>query len=535
MLTENFEVRDSKLAIDVDEKRIDAIFADMNQCHLPGAAVGIAINGRPVYRKGFGLATMELPLTLTPSTRLRIYSTTKHFTCLSFMLLCEDGKADIDDPLGKYFPEFHAVTKKATMRQLMGNTSGLRDAHCLNFQFCGTQWIAPSTETMEVYRTIDDVDEDPGTHWIYNNAGFVLLSNIIERVSGQALGDFMRERIFERVGMHDTLLRRRDTDFVPGSATMHMTAAEGGFIKSYVGGDRSGTGGIVTTVNDMLRWLAHMDAPTVGSAKTWALMKTPQVLENGTSTGYGLGLFLDSYRGVETIHHPGSGLGSNAHILKVPACGLDIIIMVNREDVSSWGRTYDILDACIPGLEPKKKPFNGPFVTGVYRSERTGRVIRLFARNGQQLGSVGDYSDLSFVPDELGVLRPTKAALHPNKYTIGLVGNRESPEALRYGDYGNVDELTVVPPAENGDLASIEGHYHSDSTGIDVTISERGMRTVGRFGELHYGLECLAKDIWRAKVANTLAPFLSGTLSFDAEGFRFWSFGSRGLPFRRIA
>src|SRR5262249_41375787 len=91
--------------INFDARKIDAIFADLDQCRLPGAAVGIAIDGVPVYRKGFGLASMELPITLSTSTRMRIGSTSKQFTCLALMLLCEAGKADIDDSIGDYLPE----------------------------------------------------------------------------------------------------------------------------------------------------------------------------------------------------------------------------------------------------------------------------------------------------------------------------------------------------------------------------------------------------------------------------------------------
>src|SRR6202022_3356579 len=113
----------STLAVEFDEKKIDAIFAKVDQCQMPGAAVGIAIGGKPVYRKGFGLASMELPLVLSPSIRMRIYSTAKHFTCLAYMLLCEGGKAGIDDPIGNVLPELHPVTRKVTMRQLMGHVS----------------------------------------------------------------------------------------------------------------------------------------------------------------------------------------------------------------------------------------------------------------------------------------------------------------------------------------------------------------------------------------------------------------------------
>lgn len=110
-----------------DVKKIDSIFSELDQCRLPGAAVGIAIDGKPVYRKWFGLASLELPVLLSPTTRMRIGSITKHFTCLSFLLLCEDGAAHIDDPIGRYLPDMHPVTHAA--RHLMGNIGGLRHAH----------------------------------------------------------------------------------------------------------------------------------------------------------------------------------------------------------------------------------------------------------------------------------------------------------------------------------------------------------------------------------------------------------------------
>src|SRR5207302_6970418 len=94
-------------------------------------------------------------------------------------------------------------------------------------------------------------------------------------------------------------------------------------------------GAMVSTIDDMLRWLTHMGTPTVGSAQTWAAMKAPQRLVNGRSTGYGLGLFSSQYRGVEVISHPGSWTGANAQMLKVPTAGLDVVIMANRYDEST--------------------------------------------------------------------------------------------------------------------------------------------------------------------------------------------------------
>jgi D-aminopeptidase len=138
-----------------DEKKIDAIFAPFDQCRLPGAAVGIAIHGTPAYRRGFGVANMELPILLSTNIRMRIASISKHFTALAYMLLCEDGIADIDDPIGKYLPELHRSTHKVTMRQLMGNIGGLHDAYDICHQFSGTAYPATSAELLSFYGDLD--------------------------------------------------------------------------------------------------------------------------------------------------------------------------------------------------------------------------------------------------------------------------------------------------------------------------------------------------------------------------------------------
>ena len=268
---------------------------------------------------------MELPLNLGPSMRMRIGSTSKHFTSLAYLLLCEEGEAHIDDPILKYLPKLHPVTHDITMRQLMGHLSGLRDAHEIAWQLSGSHPPVSSDELLSLYRDINDVNAAPDTGWSYNNGGYLILSAVVEKITGQLLEDVLRTRIFEPAGMFDTLLRRRDNDFVPNSATLHAKNAVGNYEKSYLGTALAGEGGVVSTVDDMLRWLKHMDAPKVGSAATWRALKSSQTLRNGTSTGYGLGLVNGEYRGIATLSHGGGVLGGNSQMLKVlAAAALDV-------------------------------------------------------------------------------------------------------------------------------------------------------------------------------------------------------------------
>jgi len=532
--------------ISFDEAKVDAVLAPFDQGRLPGAVVGIAIRGRPVYRKGFGLANMELPVVLAPTIRMRLASISKHMASLAYMLLCEDGKAGIDDPLGKYLPELHPVTQGVTMRQLMGNISGLHDAYEICHQFNGMGHPVTSAELLSFYRDLDEVNAAPGTAWIYNNGGFLLLSFAIERITGEALEDVLRTRLFEPVHMYSTLLRRWDTDFVANSAVAHTIGPSGDYQKSnFFGNAWAGEGGVVSTVDDMLRWLAHMDAPVVGSAATWRAMKSPQTLANGTSTGYGMGLHIDRYRGVETLYHPGGGLGSSAQMLKVPSAGLDVVVLVNRQDVHAMTLAESILDVCLTGLEPIGTRFTGPFLTGVFRSPTTDRVIELFAREGRQIASI-DGMDMPVEPDSGGALRPVdffrdvkQAVMLPKDGAQRGCGDRDKPASIRLSDFGNIDELVRQAPPATPDISPLAGRFHASTTGTEARIvaTDHGPQLVtrGRFGSALYTLDCLADGVWRARAP--LLWYRGGILSFDRKRatFRFFSSLGRmwGLNFRR--
>jgi D-aminopeptidase len=532
--------------VEFREEVIDAIFRRIDQSHLPGGAVGIAVDGKPLYRKGFGLANLELPVVLSPTIRLRIGSVSKHFTCLTYLLLCEEGKAGVDDTVGMYFPRCHAVTRRATMRQLMGNTSGIRDAYHVFDLFndaytdcAGAAQSVTSAALLGLYAEINDANAAPDSAWIYNNGGWLLLSLAIERICGCSLEEVMRNRLFKPIGMHETQLLRSDREYVRNRAAQHVVNPAGGFEKMYWGVDNYlGAGAIVSTVDDMLRWMAHMDEPSVGSEATWNLMRTPRPLANGTLTGYALGLMVDSYRGVATIHHGGNALGGNAQMLKVPELGLDVIVIVNRQDVSSVELTDQILDGCLRGLKPVKEPFAGPFATGTYRSPISGRVIQLFGKDGRQFGSVGGI-DLPLEPDENGVFWCWEM-WRSGKLGITLIGDPLQPTAIRFDDFGEVDELLRENEVAQADADSIVGSYSSTATQVDATVSITGsgaqLSARGPFGAVAYRLECLSNGVWRAKPeAASRVGYLGGILTFaeDGNSFTFSNYQMRALPFKR--
>lgn len=499
-----------------DPKTIDAIFAPFDRCHLPGVAVGIAIDGIPVYRKGFGLANQSLPVLLSPSMRMRIGSTTKHMVALAFLLLCEEGRAATDDQVGKYLPGLSETTRHVTLRRLMGHTSGLRDVFQISMFMHGMDPRITDQELLEYYRTIDDVDFAPGESWSYNNGGYLILTAIIERITGQSLDDVLTRKVFRPVGMHDSLLHRWDSEFLPNSATLHMIDGKGGYTKGSMGMELSGAGGVASTMDDMLRWLRHMESPVVGSAESWRLMRSPQRLANRTSTSYGLGLMVDSYRGVDTVAHAGGVIGGNSQMIRVPSAKLDISIAVNRADAMAIDLANKVIDACFDGLEPIEAVPGASVPPGAYLSKRTGRVIELSTGGDMQFLALDAGTPLPIVQHADGAWR-----LVP---IFSLLKQRFKVEgdALRFTEFGDEDVLEKIEPTGEAQLGARAGKYRCEAIDVTAHLFEEGgvarLETQGRHGEALYDLKPLTSHVWRAKSLLPLSP-MGGIVTFaDGRG-----------------
>lgn len=517
------------VSVQVDEDALDAIFAPYNQGHLPGVSVGVALRGRPVYRKGFGLANIEQPLPLASHTRMRIASVSKHFTSLAYLRLCDAGEAALNARLGSFLPELDAEAGEARMDHLMGHVSGLRDAEEIHNQLMGAAAATPITEILDLYRHSEVRFAAPGSTWQYGNGGYLLLGAAIERIAGQPLGDVLRELVFAPAGLHDTFLRPWETDFVANSAAMHMTAVDGGFAKTYLTHELGGDGGLVSTVDDLLRWLAFLDAPTFGSAETWTHLTAPLTLTNGVCTGYALGLMIGAYRGLATISHSGGLMGAKAIVLKAPAAALDVVVLSNRHDASAVPLAHKVLEACVPNLDPGTTDPSRTSGRGVFRSPSSGRVIQLQDRGGRQLVSI---DGLDAIMRAMGTneLHHFDAVAHL-KQKVVLEGDTAAPEALVFENFGEVDRLAPLPPGGPG-LEAYAGTYACATARAVATIWVDGrLTTSGPSGGTAYALEPLGAGVWRA-ISPGPMPW-GGVLSFDDEGFLFSTFSTPRLRFRR--
>jgi D-aminopeptidase len=518
--------------LNIDLKALDALFAEYDTNHMPGIAVGIAHRGVPLYRKGFGLASVELPVALSPSIRMRIGSTTKHFACLALMLLSEEGKVSIKDSVRKHIPELPAFADAISLEQLMQHISGYRCSVDLFMQFTGMGRAAPDATSLNLLAVQEDANFAPGDSWNYCNGGYVLVSEVIERLTGQKLEDVLKARIFDKVGMNDTLLRRLDTDMVPNSAACHIPDMMGGWVRGVFGVSISGEGGTVSTIDDMLRWLAHIRNPVVGSAETWATMQRSGVLNNGLETGYGLGLMSETYRGVQTLHHAGGVMGGGGQMITVPSHALDIIILFNRSGIDVVGLAEKVIDALVPDLAPAPKALETAPISGTWLSRKTGHLITLLDHEGKQM--------VDFFKSKLPVVDLGDGWIGPASpiFNIRVRAPQGAEGPLEYSEFGNLDTLDPVKAPEGASPPL--GRFVSPAADSTVTIEQKGdiVSFVSRTpnGRVDLVLTPLADGVWSASTPDGLMP-MGGMVEVDEDGngFRFSTGRTRRLKFKKAA
>jgi len=435
---------------------IDALFAPHQRADAPGCVAGIAWGGRVVYRKAFGLASVRHGVANTPRTRMRIGSTSKHFTCLAALMLAEEGRLDLDAPVNHALPDLAlpALQGMPTLRQFMNHTSGWRCGLDLSMIGNGMALMPQGWMPAAVARQLG-VNFAPGHGQIYSNSSYHLLSMAIDRAAGMPLEAFLRERVFAPLGMYDTEGVPSDTRVTRDMASSHLPDPAGGWRHAHMSTEEiRGEGNLVSSLDDMLRWLAHLRGPRrVGSQAAWRQMLEPTVLADGTRSTYGLGLNRFAHRGLEVIEHAGGVAGGNSQMLTVPAHALDIALMTNGLPVAMRDLAPRIVDILLAEHLGPPEPLAAlaPFqhLVGARYHGRSGLTIAF--------GAVGDTLGLSFLDnppfaplidegDKLRLLSLTTCNLTLQAAELAARPDGQPPATLELRDSCHVERLVRLPP-----------------------------------------------------------------------------------------
>jgi CubicO group peptidase (beta-lactamase class C family) len=308
---------------------LESILAKRLPADGVGEAVLVARNGRILFAHGYGLADRERQSPTTPETRFRVGSVTKQFTTAAILYLSEKGKLSINDPLAKYFIDYPGGNK-ITLRQLLNHTSGLHNytAHP-DFLARVIHPIAPN-DLIAWFRD-DPTDFPPGDQFNYSNTNYVLLGQIVEKVAGMPLGDFLRTRFFIPLGMHDTGIWNNAAP--PDHSARGYSWIDNGF-QPAIDWDMSwaaGAGALYSTVGDLWHWTEALQSGRVLSLATLQTMTTEVIIpKNETlSLHYGMGLYHTEINWLPALGHNGELQGFLSSVMWFPEQKVTAVVLSN--------------------------------------------------------------------------------------------------------------------------------------------------------------------------------------------------------------
>jgi CubicO group peptidase (beta-lactamase class C family) len=303
--------------------------AEMQRQHIPGLSLLVVKDGKVVRSEGFGLANVELQVPVKPVTIFQSGSVGKQFTATAVMMLVEEGKIGLDDPLTKYFADAPPAWKEVTVRELLSHTAGFGD-YPKNFDF-RKDWT--EAEELKLIESIP-LAYPPGTKWAYSNFGFVTLGILIHRVTGEFYGDFLQRRIFQPLGMQSTRIIS-EADIVPNRAAGYRLLKGELKNQEWVAPmvNTTADGSLYFSILDLAKWDAALYTEKLLKRSSLDLMWTPAKLKNGQPNkgNYGFGWFIEQRAGHRCIQHDGSWQGFETAIDRYVDDRLTVVALSNLE------------------------------------------------------------------------------------------------------------------------------------------------------------------------------------------------------------
>jgi len=334
------------------------IRSEVERQKIPGAAVAIIKDGKVLLAKGYGQANVEHQVPVTPDTIFQSGSVGKQFTAAAVMLMVEQGKLTLDDPLTKFFPDAPAHWSGIRVRHLLTHTSGIPD-----YTGGSIDYRKDHSED-DLLRMAYALKPEfaPGARWNYSNTAYVLLGIIVGKASGTFYGDVLREQVFEPLGMR-TARVISEADIVPNRAAGYRL--ENGALKNqdWVAPSMNTTadGSLYLSLRDLIAWDTGVRERKILKPESWNLVLAPVALNSGKTYPYGFGWSVDTINGRRIEAHGGSWQGFQTFIGRFPDDELSVVVLTNLAQAEPGEIAEHLVALFNPALKPAPlKPIEDP-------------------------------------------------------------------------------------------------------------------------------------------------------------------------------
>jgi CubicO group peptidase (beta-lactamase class C family) len=314
-----------------DSSALERLLNETFPADSPGAAVLVVHNDAVLLRKGFGMANLELKVPIDPGQVFRIGSITKQFTAVAILQLVAAGKIKLDEDVSTYVPDFPAVGHKVTIAQLLNQTSGLPS------YTDEKTWLTTWRQDLKPGDLLAFTKGKPplftpGTDWAYSNTNYILLGEVIAKVSGESYVSYLQTKLLDPAGMQHSQFDNTE-DVIPGRVPGYAVAGPKKWKNAaYLSMTHPyAAGALASSVDDLWKWDKALSAGSLIDMKLLAQAYSDTVLPDGRSTGYGYGWGIGTLGPLKTIEHGGGINGFSGYEMKVPDAGLYVAILSNNE------------------------------------------------------------------------------------------------------------------------------------------------------------------------------------------------------------
>jgi CubicO group peptidase (beta-lactamase class C family) len=415
----------------------------------PGCTVGVVEGGALTHALAFGMSDLAMGRALDTHGVFNLASVSKQFTAFALLLLEQQGKLKLDDPVVKYLPELAPSARGVTLRHLMHHTGGLRDyIELLTMKGRGTADGATIHEAVQALARQTAPNEAPGVEFDYSNTGYFLLGVVIARVAGESLAEFSRKQIFEPLGMTHTSIVDR---YPAGIASLARGYAKkkGVFEIDETGWEQVGDGQVHSDIHDLALWDENFYSGKLGGRALVDRMYEVGLLNSGGSTEYAAGLTVDESRGLRWVTHGGSWVGYRSSIVRVPAEHLSTIVLCNRADADAGQLAREVAAIFLAGKigppEPEEVEAEDKTIAAEWQPKELARYAGAYFSEEADARCVIDERGGALVLEGCAAgstLRPGK----PGEFVTGDDGL-----TLRFGGAGaDVDGFIYWSPALRG-------------------------------------------------------------------------------------
>ncbi|HKW11046.1 MAG TPA: serine hydrolase domain-containing protein [Gemmatimonadaceae bacterium] len=401
----------------INPNDVDSIIRrNIAEKHIIGVSVGIMQNGQVVFARGYGVANLPSKAPVTPSTMFAIGSVTKQFTCSSVLMLQEQSKLSINDPVSKYFPNLTRAND-ITLKDVGGHLSGYRDYYPLDYVDREMAKAEPADTIIARY-AMRPLDFDPRSRWSYSNTGFLILGRVVEKVSGQPIGTFFQTHIFTPLKLDRTKYEPapNGTDLATGYTSFGLSDPIEAVPEAK--GWAGAAGAIWSTPTDLLTWDLSLLNHTLISPASYAVLTTPQHLTDGRSSGYGCGEGINDRGNAVTFSHGGAVSGFVAQNTIIPNTKSALVVLSNSDFSPVGALNQELLAKLLPSVDV-------PVVHGASALDAAKKFLTELEQGRVDRTTVSPDFDAYLTADKIATAQRSLRALGPiSNIRIANVGER---------------------------------------------------------------------------------------------------------------